>query len=413
MDFEKLISERKSTRNFNKLKIDRDIVCKMIEDAIEAPTSCNLQHFSFILIDKDELITQLRKEVTYKFNYSGTFLLMLMQKHLSVNRSAGYTSAGFIADHLILSAKNKGYDSLVMAGFGNDKKLKKVLRIPSSYEILMLIALGKSTDIVENKPKRIEVNRWVGLNVFNSSNLLKTDKHPKQWSWQEIVDYRTRIGQVYIDRQRLNSLSFEAYQIVVKNHSARLVNSRRNPKILDLISYDGIWAKLMSEAFEASGNSHKIVLADFIEPVLYSLKRQLNIDTILLRNFDPNNLKHRFDFLTSIFQFNHFANIDEQLEFCRRVLFPNGGILIATYRDSSIKLILRVLIELTRRFQGRSINVYENSIHYKAGPYQRVSNRYLARTLKKHGFSILSVDTYTIGTGFRKYLISVFEGQKL
>lgn len=412
MDFDKLISERKSTRIFNKSKVDREIVFKILQDAIEAPTSCNLQHFSFILIDDDNLINLLRKEVSYKFNYCSTFVLILKQKNLSVSRGAGYTSAGFIADHLILSAKNKSFDSLVMAGFKNDKKLKKVLGIPSNYEILMLIALGKGTDIIQNKPKRIEVNRWIGLNAFNSSNLFKISKHPRQWSWQEVIDYRTRIGQVYVDRQRLNTLPTEAYQIVIKNHFSKLVNSSGNLKILDFMSYDGIWAKLLSEENKSSGSRHEIILSDFIQPVLDSLRDQLNLGTVLLNNFDPNNLKYRFDFLTSIFQLNHFANIDEQLEFCRGALFPGGGFLITTYNDSNKKLLLRSIILLLRRFQRKPVNVYENSIYYKSGPYKRVSKRYLVRKLNKHGFSVLSTNTYNIGTGFRKYLINVIESKK-
>ena len=80
MEFEKLILERKSTRNFTDEKIDTEIIYKIIEDAIQAPTSCNLQHFSFILIDDLALIKQLSKEVSYKFNYCKNFVLLIKQK---------------------------------------------------------------------------------------------------------------------------------------------------------------------------------------------------------------------------------------------------------------------------------------------------------------------------------------------
>ena len=413
MEFEKLILERKSTRNFTDEIINTEIIYKIIEDAIQAPTSCNLQHFSFILIDDLALINQLSKEVSYKFNYCKNFVLLIKQKDLSIKRGAGYTSAGFIADHLILSATNRGLDTLVMAGFEKDRKLKKLLRIPSNHEILLLIALGKSADINLVKPARIHVNRWIGLNTFNSRNMLKTKKNPSKWTWQEVIDYRMRIGQVYVDRFRLNTLPIEAYQIVLKNHSYKLVTPGEKFKILDLVSYDGLWAKLVLEEIERNRSASEIFLSDFSEQILASLKRNLKTNTILLTSFDPNEVKIKFDFLTSIFQLNHFVNIDEQLKFCKEVLALNGILLLAIYNDTKIKYILRNLVIFIDRFQMKPINVYENNIYYKSGPYKKLSRWYLARKLKSLGFFVLSVNRYSIGKGFKKYTVTVLEAQKL
>ena len=243
--------------------------------------------------------------------------------------------------------------------------------------------------------------------------MLKTKKNPSKWTWQEVIDYRMRIGQVYVDRFRLNTLPIEAYQIVLKNHSYKLVTPGEKFKILDLVSYDGLWAKLVLEEIERNRSASEIFLSDFSEQILASLKRNLKTNTILLTSFDPNEIKTKFDFLTSIFQLNHFVNIDEQLKFCKEVLTLNGIVLLAIYNDTKIKYLLRKLVIFIDRFQMKPINVYENNIYYKSGPYKKLSRWYLARKLKSLGFLVLSVNRYNIGKGFKKYTITVLEAQKL
>jgi len=412
MEFENLIKERKSIRSFEKSSVSRKILEKILEDAIQAPISCNLQHFSFVIIDDPSLISSLSQEVSYKFNYSGSFVMITMQNSLSIKRGAGYTSAGFIADHLVLSASNRGIDSLVMAGFKHDKKIKKLLAIPRKHEIVLLIALGKGLDKSGQKPKRVPIENWIGYNTYNPLNLIKTKNKVRKWNWREVIDYRERIGLVYADRFRLNTFPKSAYEKVFEEFSLFIDNLGKNLSILDFITYDGMWAKVTSEEFAKKQSGNSLHISDFSISILESHKSKLNCDFILLKNFNDHNFDINFDLITSVFQLNHFPNVSEQLEFCYLMLIPKGHVLVAVHNDSLSKLLLRKIEYLKNIASRKPVNVYENSTFYRAGPFSNINRRKLLKIVKRSGFSIINFNEFKYGKIFKKSLVLIVVAQK-
>jgi nitroreductase/2-polyprenyl-3-methyl-5-hydroxy-6-metoxy-1,4-benzoquinol methylase len=413
MEFEALINGRTSTRSFEKIGINRSILEKILEDATQAPISCNLQHFSFIVLDDQSLINTLCEKVSYKFNYSSCFIMITMQNGLSIKRGAGYTSVGFIADHLILSASNRGLDSLVMAGFEHDKKIKKLLAIPRKHEIVLLIALGKGQDKVGQKPKRVPVENWVGYNTFSPLNIIKTKNNVNKWKWQEVIDYRARIGLVYVDRFRLNTFPGFAYEKVFEDFLLFIDAHSKNLTILDLITYDGMWAKVASEGLVKKRSSNSIHISDFNISILESHKRNLNCNFFVLKNFKENTFSTKFDVITSVFQLNHFPNVNEQLEFCYSLLTTNGRVFIAVHNDSLLKLLLRKIEHLKNIVLGNPVNVYENSTFYRAGPFSNIHSRKLLRILRGSGFFVINFNRIKYGKILRKSVVLIVVGQKL
>lgn len=413
MEFDELINRRKSIRSFEKKGINRSILENILEDAIQAPISCNLQHFSFIILDDKSLIDTLCEKVSYKFNYSNSYIMITMQNDLSIKRGAGYTTVGFIADHLVLSASNRGLDSLVMAGFKHDKRIKKLLAIPRKHKIVLLIALGIGLDKVGQKPKRVPLQNWVGHNTFNPLNLIKTNNNVNKWSWQEVIDYRARIGLVYADRFRLNTFPRFAYEKVFEDFFLFIAARRQNMTILDLITYDGMWAKVACEGLVKKGSSNLIYMSDFNNSILESHHRHLNCNYFVLKNFKENTLSTEFDVITSVFQLNHFPNVNEQLEFCYSLLTSNGLVFIAIHNDTLLKLLLRKIKHLTNILSGSSVNVYENSTFYRAGPFGNIHSRKLLRILRTTGFSVINFNRFKYGKILRKSVVLIVVGKKL
>ncbi|MCP8857486.1 nitroreductase family protein [Latilactobacillus fuchuensis] len=68
-DFSKIMFDRHSVRQFDpSIKIPRDELQTMIEQAATAPSACNLQSWHFVVIDTPEGKSKL-KEAAMKFNY--------------------------------------------------------------------------------------------------------------------------------------------------------------------------------------------------------------------------------------------------------------------------------------------------------------------------------------------------------
>lgn len=61
MDFEKLITDRYSVRNFKPEHISQDIIDKILLAGHKAPTGCNYQPQRILVINTDEAINKLRE----------------------------------------------------------------------------------------------------------------------------------------------------------------------------------------------------------------------------------------------------------------------------------------------------------------------------------------------------------------
>lgn len=68
-DFADILLNRHSVRHYDpSVKIDRDELTQMIEQAITAPSACNLQAWKFVVVDSDDAKAKLR-ETFLPFNY--------------------------------------------------------------------------------------------------------------------------------------------------------------------------------------------------------------------------------------------------------------------------------------------------------------------------------------------------------
>ena len=79
-----IFKKRSSNRFFKKeKKIPREKILSIIKNANYAPNSCNLQHFSFILIDNKKLIKKLASKSTEKINWSPMTLVAINDTRFS------------------------------------------------------------------------------------------------------------------------------------------------------------------------------------------------------------------------------------------------------------------------------------------------------------------------------------------
>jgi nitroreductase len=179
-----IIRERHSVRKYDStFKIAREEIEEILTEAVQAPSSSNLQPWRFIVIDDQETKKELRQiaynqepvetssaviavlgdkemhkniEKVYRSSFEAGFMDKANMHRLIESANSTYPHApeeirgniasfdtGLVSMQLMLLAKAKGYDTVPMGGFDKQKFIEK-FQVSDRYTPIVLIALGKA-----------------------------------------------------------------------------------------------------------------------------------------------------------------------------------------------------------------------------------------------------------------------------
>jgi nitroreductase len=151
-----LIQRRKSVRKYSPDPVPREALLKCLEAARLAPSACNGQPWKFIVVDEPGLRRRLCDEIfsgIYSMNRFAKDAPVLVaavsekEKFLSASggriRNTRYylIDIGIACEHLILQAAELGIGTCWIGWF-NERKLKKVLRVPRRNKVDAVISMG-------------------------------------------------------------------------------------------------------------------------------------------------------------------------------------------------------------------------------------------------------------------------------
>lgn len=168
MEFEKLINERYSCRNFDNTKeVSDEIIKKIIEAARLSPSACNGQPYFFTAL-KGDMAKEVAKATTKmgmnKFSLDAPCLIVVSEKPYVKSALLGsklknndYRSIdiGIATAHLTLAAANEGVDSCILGWFEEDK-VQQILGIKDRVRLVILLGYAKEDVKVNKKRKTIE-----------------------------------------------------------------------------------------------------------------------------------------------------------------------------------------------------------------------------------------------------------------
>jgi nitroreductase len=201
MDTFDAIYQRRSIKQYDpEHKLTSDEETKLLEAAIQAPTSFNIQHWRFVVLRDPELRRKIRTEFgNDQAQMTDASLLILMtadtkawQKNperywknapkevadLLVNwmgpfhegrewlqRDEAQRSIGMAMQTLMLSAKAMGYESCPMIGF-DSAEVAKLINLPDDHVMGPMVAIGKGTKGAWPKPGQLPLSEVVFENGF-------------------------------------------------------------------------------------------------------------------------------------------------------------------------------------------------------------------------------------------------------
>ena len=201
MDTFDAIYQRRAIKHFDpEHQLTNEEESKILEAAIQAPTSFNIQHWRFVIVRDPALRQRIRTEFgNDQAQMTDASLLIVMTADtmawakeprrywqnapqevcdLLVNwmgpfhegrewlqRDEAQRSIGLAMQTIMLSAKAMGYDSCPMIGFDIDK-VAELINLPDDHVMGPMVAIGKKTKDSWPKPGQLPLNQLVFENSF-------------------------------------------------------------------------------------------------------------------------------------------------------------------------------------------------------------------------------------------------------
>ena len=201
MDTFDAIYQRRAIKHFDpEHQLTNEEETKILEAAIQTPTSFNIQHWRFVIIRDPALRQRIRTEFgNDQAQMTDASLLIVMTADtmawakepdrywqnapqevcdLLVNwmgpfhegrewlqRDEAQRSIGLAMQTIMLSAKAMGYDSCPMIGF-DIEKVAELINLPDDHVMGPMVAIGKKTKESWPKPGQLKLNQLVFENSF-------------------------------------------------------------------------------------------------------------------------------------------------------------------------------------------------------------------------------------------------------
>ena len=196
MDTFDAIYQRRSIKQYDaEHKLSPEEETKLLEAAIQAPTSFNIQHWRFVIVRDANLRQKIRAEFgNDQAQMTDASLLIIMTADtnawkknperywknapkdiadLLVNwmapfhegrewlqRDEAQRSIGMAMQTLMLAAKSMGYDSCPMIGF-DIEKVAELINLPEDHVMGPMVAIGKGTKDPWPKPGQLPLSEVV------------------------------------------------------------------------------------------------------------------------------------------------------------------------------------------------------------------------------------------------------------
>lgn len=145
MEFQTLITERYSVRNFTQQHLPQGVIDKILEAAHLAPTGCNYQPQRVLVLNTDEALAKLRSCTKCHFGAPTAILVCYNRQETWKRPYDGALSApvdaAIVTTYLMLAAQNLGVGSCWVMHF-DPAAMRETFSIPSEIEPAALLTMG-------------------------------------------------------------------------------------------------------------------------------------------------------------------------------------------------------------------------------------------------------------------------------
>lgn len=190
MHLDEIIKKRRSIRKFKDRRISRKTIDSIIEAGTYAPTACNMQMWHFIVIDDNKTKEKLCAKASSPslIKNSAFTVFVLYDKKTTYQRYANIQSAAAAIQNMLLKAYSMGIGSNWMTAFGNEEKIREILKTPSNYILIAAVCFGYPDENPRCPSRRENV---ISYNRFEQHHLYPDSFNPEKWTIEQIRDYHS------------------------------------------------------------------------------------------------------------------------------------------------------------------------------------------------------------------------------
>ena len=158
MTIKEIIEKRQSNRRYKPNKVEFEKIMQCIEAARLAPSACNAQPWKFVIVEEPDLLKKIADAAKglgmNKFVSRVPVIIAIVMERASAASAIGskikgkdYSQfdIGIASENICLQATELGLGSCIVGWF-NEREIKKLLKIPFTKRVPLLITLGYPDD---------------------------------------------------------------------------------------------------------------------------------------------------------------------------------------------------------------------------------------------------------------------------
>ncbi|MDR1985289.1 MAG: nitroreductase family protein [Prevotellaceae bacterium] len=179
-DFLELVKKRQSVRKYSAQEVEEEKINRCIEAVRLAPSACNAQPWKFIIVDNPELKLKVAEASESnvlgfnKFTKNCPVIIAVVREAPNITSRLGMIikdkpypimDVGIAVSHFCLQAATEGLGTCIIGWF-NEKKIKKLLNIPKTKRLDLLISVGYAADETILPKQRKNMEQMSARNVY-------------------------------------------------------------------------------------------------------------------------------------------------------------------------------------------------------------------------------------------------------
>ncbi|MBM3984282.1 MAG: methyltransferase domain-containing protein [Planctomycetes bacterium] len=189
LDFWEVLYKRRTTRRFDPARpVPREAVLELLDAALIAPTSCNLQMWDFVVVDdpgQREALGRLSLQVLT----APVSIFVAYGKEYSEEGHANVQSAAAALMNMSLAAHVLGLGTFWINQLGPRDQVGRILGLPPDREVVAALAVGWPKTYPTVAPRRRPFANVVHWNHFGGRPIPSSPR-PADWSLDLIRDYQ-------------------------------------------------------------------------------------------------------------------------------------------------------------------------------------------------------------------------------
>ncbi len=174
MDVIECIKARKSVRAFEKRHVDDEIIEKLLEAAVNAPSAGNAQDWEFVVVKRDDFKDLLSKAAFgQEFIKEAPVVIVVCTNLRRIYQNYGERGVSLYCiqdtaaatENMLLAACNYGLGACWVGAF-NEEKVRQILYLPEHVRPLVIVPIGYPKEPIPEKPKRMHIHEVLHFERF-------------------------------------------------------------------------------------------------------------------------------------------------------------------------------------------------------------------------------------------------------